>query len=162
MAIHASRLLDDPRSHPRPDDDTRVVRGRFGNIVIRAANRIEFPSGLLGFAGLSGFTLAELPDERYGRFLVLQSLEDDAVSFLVQPLDPESGMIAAEDLDEACAGLGIPRGDLALLLIVSVRKMEDKAVLSVNLRAPLFVHVTRRRGVQHVLPRNTYPIRFLL
>jgi flagellar assembly factor FliW len=160
MAIHAARLMECTPTEPGPDADIRLVRGRFGAIPVRTGNRIDFPSGLLGFAGLTGFALAELPDERYNRFLVLQSLEDDAVSFLVQPLDPESGLIAAEDLDEACAALDIPRADLVLLSIVSVRRTEEKAVLSINLRAPLFIHVARRRGVQHVLSRSTYPIRY--
>lgn len=140
----------------------RVIASRFGPIVVGPDAEVAFPSGLLGFGGLRAFSLAGLPDERYRSFLVLQSLEDDAVAFLVRPLDPDAGPIAPAEIDEACAALAIPRGDLALLLIVSVRRQNDKAVLTVNLRAPLFIHAERRRGVQYVMPNGSYPIRYVL
>lgn len=161
MAMLAELIA--PETHPDHGATRgRVIVSRFGPIVVEAENAITFPSGLLGFPGLRDYALASLPDERFRRFLVLQSLEDDGVAFLVQPLDPDQGLIAQAELDEACATLGIPRADLALLLIVSVRRQADKAVLTVNLRAPLIINAARRRGVQHVLANGAYPIRHVL
>ncbi|MEX2649233.1 MAG: flagellar assembly protein FliW [Alphaproteobacteria bacterium] len=163
MAMLAELLAPDtvgPAGHPSPGG--RVVVSRFGPIVVGSESLIEVPNGLLGFGGLRSYALATLPDERFARFLVLQSLEDDAVAFLVQPLEPSSGLIAPSELEEACAALGIPFDDLVLLLIVAVRRQGDKAVLSVNLRAPLFVNAARRRAVQHVLASGSYPVRYVL
>ena len=153
------------RSDPTPDaafPKGRVIVSRFGPIVVQPTTAISFPSGLLGFPGLRDYALASLPDERFNRFLVLQSLEDDGVAFLVQALDPDQGLIAAADLNEMCALLDVPREHLALLLIVSIRRHAEKAVLTVNLRAPLVVNAQRRRGVQHVLSNGVYPIRHVL
>ena len=140
----------------------RVIASRFGAIVVAPGSEIDFPNGLLGFGGLRTFALATLPDERYRDFLILQSLEDDLVAFLVRPLDPTDGLIATSEIDDACTQLEIPRPDLVLLLVVSVRRQDDKAVLTVNLRAPLFVHTGRRRAVQFVLPNGSYAIRYVL
>jgi len=162
MALTASVIEPRPLPAPPGAHGGMIVRSRFGPVVVRDEGRIVFPAGLLGFAGMTEYALAELPDERWRRFLLLQSLEQDNVSFLVQPLDPESGAIARSDLDEACLALGIPRGELVLLLITSVRRQGESAALSVNLRAPLFVHPEKHRGVQYVLPNNAYPIRCAL
>lgn len=162
MAMTASLIAPEPLTAPPGAHGGMIVRSRFGPVVVRDEGRIRFPSGLLGFAGMTEYALTELPDERYRRFLLLQSLESDNVSFLVQPLDPDRGAIAQGDLDDACRALGIPRAELALLLIASVRRQGETATLSVNLRAPLFVHAERHRGVQYVLPNNTYPIRCAL
>jgi len=163
MAMLAELLAPDGAGTALADPAAgRVVASRFGAIVVRRDAEVSFPNGLLGFGALRAFGLASLPDERYRNFLVLQSLEDDAVAFLVRPLDPDAGPIASAEIADACATLGIPRDDLALVLIVSVRRQNDKAMLTVNLRAPLFIHAERRRGVQYVMPNGSYPIRYVL
>jgi flagellar assembly factor FliW len=139
----------------------RVIVSRFGPIVVGGDNAIDVPNGLLGFGGLRRFALAKLPDERFKQFLVLQSIEDESLAFLVQPFDPSVGLIAPAELEEACRALAIPFEDLVLLLVVSVRRQGDKAVLSVNLRAPIFVNAQRRRAVQHVLANGSYPVRYV-
>ena len=45
---------------------------------------------------------------------------------------------------------------------IHVRRDEDGAHVSVNMRAPLFVDMRRRTGRQYVLPNNKYSIRHAL
>ncbi|MGE5537904.1 MAG: flagellar assembly protein FliW [Gemmatimonas sp.] len=136
-----------------------VVESRFGTIVVAADARITFPQGLLGFSDFHAFGLAPLPEGKHPQFRVLQSLEDASLAFLVAPLSLDSGALAAEDVAEACATLGIAREDLAVLLIVTVRREGASAQVSVNLRAPVFVDSRRRAARQYVLPNARYAIR---
>ena len=136
-----------------------VVESRFGTIVVASEARITFPQGLLGFSDCHAFGLAPLPDGKHPQFRVLQSIEDATLAFLVAPLSIESGAIAADDIVEACGTLGIAREDLAVLLIVTVRRDGAAAQVSVNLRAPVFVDSRRRVARQYVLPNARYAIR---
>jgi flagellar assembly factor FliW len=136
-----------------------VVESRFGTIVVDGESRVTFPQGLLGFSDFHTFGLATLPDGKHPQFRVLQSLEDASLAFLVAPLNIESGAISAEDLTEACTTLSIVREDLAVLLIVTVRREGNAAQVSVNLRAPVFVDSRRHVARQYVLPNARYAIR---
>jgi flagellar assembly factor FliW len=113
----------------------------------------------MGFANLHDYALASLPEERFGTFKLLQSLEAPEVSFIVAPYTPGDGVIAAEDIAEAFQTLGIGAGDGAVLLVVSIRKSGEKAAVSVNLRAPLIVDVKNRAAWQFVLSNPEYSVR---
>jgi flagellar assembly factor FliW len=136
-----------------------AVESRFGLVVISSAARMTFPQGLLGFSDYHSFGVAPLPDGKHPQFRVLQSLEAAELAFLVAPLNPESGAVANDDIDEACATLGIARDDLLVLLIVTVRREGESAQVSVNLRAPVFVDARRGIARQYVMPNTRYPIR---
>jgi len=144
---------------PAKAEPQLVVESRFGTIVVDGESRVTFPQGLLGFSDFHAFGLAALPDGKHPQFRVLQSLEDASLAFLVAPLNVESGAISAEDLTEACGTLGIVREDVAVLLIVTVRREDNAAQVSVNLRAPVFVDSRRRVARQYVLPNARYAIR---
>ena len=81
------------------------------------------------------------------------------LAFLVAPMNMESGAIDDADLTEASETLGIPRKSLAVLLIVTVRRDDAGAHVSVNMRAPVFVDIERRTARQYVLPNGKYSIR---
>jgi flagellar assembly factor FliW len=139
-----------------------VMETRFGRLEFDPAMAIEMPRGLLGYTDHARFALAPLEDARFARFMALQSLSDPAVSFLVLPLGPEGGVIAPEDLAAAREMLGIAPPDLTVALIVAIRKIGGEVQISANLRAPIMFDAATRRGWQHVLPSNRYPVRFLL
>jgi flagellar assembly factor FliW len=136
-----------------------VMATRFGEITVDPAHAIEMPRGLLGFADHRQYVLAPLPDPRFAQFKLLQSLSDPEVSFLVLPIDPATGVLEAVDCDAACSALTIPAEDVVILVIVTIRRIAAEARVSVNLRAPIFVDVGRRRGWQFVMPNGRYPIR---
>ncbi len=138
-----------------------VIESRFGTLAVAAENAIDFPKGLVGFEDFRAYALAELSDRRYAQFRVLQSLDDHKLAFLVLPLDPDAGVVDRRDLAAACETLGIAIADLAILLVVTIRRDGDgQAQVSANLRAPLLIDSARRLGWQYVFPNDSYPVRY--
>jgi flagellar assembly factor FliW len=136
-----------------------TIQTRFGQMVVDPASIFRLPRGLMGFSQLHDYALANLPEERFGVFKLLQSLEAPEVSFIVAPYQPGDGLIAPEDIAEAFQALGIGAAEGAVLLVVSIRKSGDKAAVSVNLRAPLIVDVAKRAAWQFVLSNQEYSVR---
>ena len=164
MLANQSLPTLDSQVEPKPDAAGQpfVIDSRFGTLTIEADNIIKLPNGLLGFGDHHDFGLAPLPNGQHPQFQVLQSLDEPELAFLVAPLNLASDSIEELDLAEACSNLGINRQSLAVLLIVTVRRTEESAEISVNLRAPVFVDVTRNVARQYVLPNNKYSIRHTL
>jgi len=142
------------------DDSRLIVDSRFGSLAISRNSILDFPHGLLGFGDFHSFGIADLSDPRYAQFKVLQCLEDHQLAFLVLPLDPNTGFIDRTDLDIACDSLVVALDDLVILLVVTVRKAEQGASVTANLRAPLLIDGTTRIGNQYVLSSERYPVRF--
>lgn len=141
---------------------TLVVESRFGTLAIGENATLAMPQGLLGFGDYHDFALAELPDGKYPQFRVLQCLSDQNLAFLVAPLSAGNQAIDAADIEDACRALGIALDDLALMLIVTVRRDEAGAHVSVNLRAPVFVDTRNRVARQYVMSNSKYPVRHTL
>ncbi len=142
------------------DDSRLIVDSRFGSLAISRNSILDFPHGLLGFGDFHSFGIADLSDPRYAQFKVLQCLEDHQLAFLVLPLDPNTGFIDRADLDIACDSLVVALDDLVILLVVTVRKAEQGASVTANLRAPLLIDGTTRIGNQYVMSSERYPVRF--
>jgi flagellar assembly factor FliW len=153
-----AQILPPPMSMPS-NESPIAVESRFGTVIISSAARITFPQGLLGFSDYHVFGVAPLPNGKHPQFRVLQSLETADLAFLVAPFNLDSGAISVQDINEACATLGIAREDLMVLLIVTVRREGESAQVSVNLRAPLFVDARRGIARQYVMPNTEYAIR---
>lgn len=160
----ARQAAEKSAAAPAPADAAGPVsiESRFGTIEIGPEQHLTLPHGLLGFAEFHDFGLAALPNGRHPQFRVLQCLSTPELSFLVAPLNMDSGAIDESDLKEACATLGISRERLGILLIVTVRRDDDGAHVSVNMRAPLFVDTARNTARQYVMPNNKYSIRHAL
>jgi flagellar assembly factor FliW len=143
-------------------DKTLVIESRFGTLSIRPQTALFFPQGLLGFNDFRDFALADLPNGKHPQFKALQCLTDANLAFLVAPLADDSPAIDPADVEEACQTLAIARQDLAIVLIVTVRRDDDGAHVSVNLRAPVLIDTRNRVARQYVLPNNKYEIRHKL
>lgn len=142
--------------------ETFVIESRFGMLTIPPQASLLFPQGLLGFGDCRDFALADLPDGKQPQFKALQCLTDPSLAFLVAPLPIDNGVIDSVDMEEACASLSIAADDLAVVLIVTVRRDDAGVHVSVNLRAPILIDVRRRVARQYVLPNNKYEIRHKL
>jgi len=142
--------------------EAEFIDTRFGRIQITREQAVVFPNGLLGMPDAVHFTLAAFPSPKMARFTLLQSLEDASLSFILLPLPLQNTIIAAEDLTQAAQDLEIPADQLATLLVVTVSRESGAAQLSVNARAPVFVHVGKRLAGQYVFPHNKYEIRHAL
>ena len=139
-----------------------VVQTRFGEIHIRRDNPIVFAKGLLGMPDKSSFCLVNFPLEKFPQFKLLQSLDDDELSFIVLPVETDNTIIDREDIEAGCKDLGFAVDDTALLLIVSVHRELRQVRLSVNARAPLFMHANKRKAEQYVLHNNKYVVRHMI
>ena len=142
------------------DSSRLIIDSRFGSLAISQNSILDFPRGLLGFGDFHSFGIANLSDPRYVQFKVLQCLDDHQLAFLVLPLDPNTGFIDRADLVLSCDSLMVKIDDLVILLVVTVRKTEQGASVTANLRAPLLIDFVTRTGNQYVMRNERYPVRF--
>lgn len=137
---------------------SRVIETNFGPVALDSGNSISLPRGLLGFSEHQDFALTHLPDPRLEQFMLLQSLEEPQLSFLLLPLGEESDVLTDEDKSEIVQALGLREVDVAFLFIVTIRKIGDGVTLTFNKRAPVVIDARTRTGFQHVLSNSTYQI----
>jgi flagellar assembly factor FliW len=153
-------VLNPPNLPEANDGD--VIETRFGRVQLYRRQPISFTNGLLGMPEKSQFCLTNFPSEKMARFKLLQSLEDTSLSFITLPLDVQNPIIERPDMEQAARDLGIPLDQLATLLIVSVHREPTGTKLSVNARAPIFMHTARRTATQFVFPHTKYDIRRMI
>ena len=141
-----------------------TIETRFGEIEFDWDKAIYMPVGLLGFPDHHAFGLANLPDAQLDQFKLLQCLTDMTLSFIVAPYNPESEAIEAQDLDNAIASLAIPKEDVSVLLVVTLRPNEQGGgiSMSVNLQAPVILDTNRQIAWQSVMPHEKYPVQHQL
>ena len=148
-----------PTNGGRPGRRPLTMETRFGQFTFDPDNAVTMPNGLPGFPGEQDFALASFPDARLASFKLMQSLSDPELSFIVAPLNVESGIIAPNDVERLLDTLSIPGADAAFLLIVTVRKDAEEGVkVSGNLRAPVVVDTRTRLAHQYVMENDDYPI----
>lgn len=139
-----------------------TIKSRFGDISVDSEKTILFPRGLLGMPDKFRFVLANFPNPKMQQFMLLQSMDDKAMSFITLPLDMHNAIISTSDLQMACRDLQIEESQAALLLIVSVHRGLDQVKLSVNARAPLLIDAERRMGAQYVFQQESYKVQHML
>lgn len=124
----------------------QIATAKFGKLEADPATFISFNDGVYGFPKSRRFVLIETGDARDFRWL--QSVEEPELAFLVT--DPTlfyPQYRASVDAEQPLvAAMG---DDYQLLAIVAVDRATRR--ISVNLAAPLAVHVPRREGRQLIL-----------
>lgn len=138
------------------EEIVKLSTSRFGDIDVPAASEIKIVSGIIGFGGLTRFTLLDYT----APFSWLQSMENGELAFVV--------VNAAEFGDEY--RFPIPYGDkdidlmegdeVAIMNVVTVRP--DPLQTTVNLKAPVVVNLKNRLGKQIILDDPRFPIRMQL
>lgn len=133
-----------------------VESTRFGSIEVPADTVIDFPGGLIGFPSAKSFIMIEHKPP----FSWIQSVDDPSLAFVVV-----DGFEFGKQLD-----LKPPLGDaqcdfrsedeFAILLVVTVRP--DPKQTTINLKAPLFVNIRNRKGVQVIYDDPRYSLRYPL
>lgn len=139
-------------------EQPEVIDTRFGKVALRKDKPIIFPRGLLGMPDKFHFFLTDFPNDKLSRFKLLQCLDDYSLSFITLPIDLHNGVIATEDLVEACVDLDIKKENLAALLLVSVHRSVSGGSLSVNARAPLMIDSSARLAAQYVFQSDKYKV----
>lgn len=133
-----------------------VQSTRFGQLEVAADTIITIPSGLIGFPSHSDFVMIEHRQP----FCWLHSTQDPNLAFVVidgaefgenYQLEPPIG-------DKDC---DIQKDDeYAILVVVTVRT--DPGDTTANLKAPVFVNLRNRRGVQVIFDNPNLTTRFPL
>lgn len=139
-----------------------TIQSRFGEISVDVSKAISFPRGLLGMPDKSNFVLTSFNSQKMEQFKLLQSLDELQLSFITLPVAVNNNIIAVEDIRGAADDLQITYDDLVVLLIVSVHRSPDSVRLSVNSRAPLFLDVKQKLGIQHVFQNDAYKVQHYL
>lgn len=158
-------MTSSPETPTQPEaPQTYVVESRYGELTFDATQMVAMQRPILGFPQLTQFGLAKLPSQAGNNLVLLQSLEDANVSFPCFALDPVNPLIEESDVKATCTTLGIKPEDCAILCILTVRQDEasGKNVVTVNLRAPVFIDSARKMAWQMVLTNPRYPIRHAL
>jgi flagellar assembly factor FliW len=137
----------------------KVIDTRFGKLTVTYDKPILFEKGLLGMSEKTQYCLLDFPVKKFAQFKLLQSLEDTKLSFITLPLQADNEFINKEDVQQACDDLQIPLEDLTILLVVTVQRAQELVSLSVNARAPIFIHSEKRFAEQYVLRNNAYEVR---
>jgi flagellar assembly factor FliW len=115
---------------------------RFGELEVPANSIIEFPTGLIGFPKAHRFVMFD----HKAPFSWLHSVEDANLAFVVV-----DGFHFTQQF-ELPAPFGdkdidlLPDDEYAILVIVTVRA--DPKLTTANIKAPLFVNLKNRRGLQ--------------
>lgn len=139
-----------------------TIQSRFGEISVDVSRALSFPRGLLGMPDKSNFVLTNFNSQKMEQFKLLQSLDELQLSFITLPVAVNNNIIAVEDIRGAADDLQITYDDLVVLLIVSVHRSPDSVRLSVNSRAPLFLDVKQKLGIQHVFQNDAYKVQHYL
>jgi flagellar assembly factor FliW len=129
---------------------------RFGDLEVSAESVIDFEHGLIGFGRFKKFVMLDYKEP----FSWLHSIEEPSLAFVV--ID---GFSFGATYDTAIA-FSEPTCDFyeedeyAILLIVTFRPVREES--SVNTKAPLFVNVRNRKGVQAIYDSQSYSTRWPL
>jgi flagellar assembly factor FliW len=129
---------------------------RFGEFTVPAEVLIEIPSGVIGFPHTTRYVMLDHKPP----FSWLHSVEDANLAFVVvdgfefgpqfdvkPPIGDKDTDLKAED-------------EYAILVIVTVRP--DPKLTTANLKAPIFVNMRNRKGVQTIIDDPRYSTRFPL
>lgn len=152
LAISQQGIIKDPVK----------VNSRFGVIEVDRNASVYFKHGMLGIPSAVNFCLTKLPNISSDQFMLLQCMEDHALSFIVVPSQYDNQLIKSEDLSDACKVLDIETKNLLVLFIVTVHEKDGNRSLSVNAKAPVLVDAFNKTATQYVLGSDEYKIQHVI
>lgn len=134
----------------------------FGEIEIGDEKIIHFDSGILGFEDYKDYTiLYDIEADGKSFFSWLQSVDEKMLSFpIVNPLKVDENYNPTVN-DEMLKPIGsYSDEDIAIFLLATIP--QDVKETSVNMRAPLIINASTRKGIQLILDGQEYEIRHKL
>ena len=139
--------------------DARIINSKvLGEVSATADQVLTFPTGLLGFPEARDFVL--VATRRTG-FYWLQSLDHEALTFLV--LDPFTHVsdFVIDIPDNELGGLGTDANEIIVLGIVTLPAGPEDP-LTVNLQGPLLINSKKGLGRQLIVEDSAYGVRMQL
>ena len=131
-----------------------VRSSRFGELSVPAETIIDFPHGMIGFPEHRKFVMFE----HKAPFAWLHSTEDPDLAFVV--IDG-SKLCHLFDFKAPFGDKEIELkedDEFAILVVVTVRS--DPKLTTANVKAPLFVNLRTRKGLQIIHDDPKFPTRF--
>lgn len=140
-----------------------VQTSRFGDVEVDDANIIEVPSGFPGFPALHRVALlavgavpAHDPQPETVGMYWMQDLDDGSLAFLC--IDPWTPFPEYDiDIDESALEIDDP-ADVSVLVLVTVRRGDGRAVMTANLKAPVVIDLGGRTAHQVILNDRRWAI----
>lgn len=133
----------------------------FGNIEIGEEKIIHFENGVLGFEDYKYYTILYDNEKEKSFFSWLQSTEESSLAFpivnpfnVVESYNPQIN----DDMLESIGG--ISDEDTVVFLMATIP--EDVKQASVNMKAPLIINASSRKGVQVIAEGQEYEIKHKL
>lgn len=132
---------------------------RFGSLEIEEKDIIFIVGGMLGFEEQKRYVI--LDHDKETPFKWLQSVEEPDLAFVV--LEPFIFYPGYEfDLsDEDVRELELAKPEQAMVLTVLVVP-EDVKKITANLRAPIVINLSNKKGKQVILTDDRYPVKYPL
>lgn len=118
------------------------LSARFGELTVPSDSVIEFPLGLIGFPNYRRFVLLE----HRSPFSWLHSIDEPALAFVVVDGFEQSQFYNLSSPFSVKECDFCDTDEYAILIIVTVRP--DPNQTTANVKAPLFINVRNRKGVQ--------------
>lgn len=133
----------------------KVLSKTMGSVEVAEEHIINIPQGLFGFEEYTDFALIT---SEYQPFVWLQSLQDNALAFLV--IDPfiicEDYEVDIDDRELSKIGIKDP-SDIMVFAIVTVPK--DGSPITANLQGPLIINKRERKCMQAILTDSKWTTR---
>jgi flagellar assembly factor FliW len=118
-----------------------------------------FENGIYGFENIKEYTIGKLADNTI--FQTMEAKEDKATGFILVPpvfIDREYSI---EVNDDELEDLGIKEEkDIVVLCIVSLVKGKNQ--IAVNLKSPLILSMSSKKGKQIILDQSSYDTRHIV
>lgn len=134
----------------------KITSAYLGEIEIDESKLIIFPSGIPGFSEAKQFVLLELPDNQF--FHILQSIDDEKLAFIITDPYHLYQDYSFELESSTLEFLKITnRDDIAIYTIVTVNK--PFVASTINLKAPIVIHMKENIAKQVVLQKENYSSR---
>ncbi|WP_152655248.1 flagellar assembly protein FliW [Oceanobacillus sp. CFH 90083] len=134
----------------------KMTSAYLGEIEVNESKIITFPSGIPGFSESKQFVLLEFPDNQI--FHILQSVDNVKLAFIIT--DPYY-LYQEYTFELEASTLELlkikDRNDVAIYTIVTVNK--PFAASTMNLKAPIVIHVKENLAKQVVLQKEDYSSR---
>ena len=160
LSVQGSAVLEQPPPVESEEETFRIHTARFGTLEVPVTQRFCFASGMPGFPG--PLEMALFPNPGGGVFEWLHSTVDTVLGFPVLVPDADLWDLIAEPLAGSCEGYGWAADDaLDVRLIVTIPAGAPGSA-TLNLRAPIVLNFTQRRGAQPILTDDTIPLRMPL
>ncbi|MEH6632623.1 MAG: flagellar assembly protein FliW [Halopseudomonas aestusnigri] len=136
-----------------------TLKTRFGVMEIDRDKTITMPQGIVGFSQYKEYGLSTPSHTVLDGFMLLQSVDEAELTFILRPYDLNSGLIEDKDVANAMKQYSIIPENIAVMLVTTLRQVAGSIKKTVNLRAPMFIDTNRRQAWQHILSSEQYSVR---